>query len=168
MAEKFPVRAEIDRAEQHIGELGAADLAGVEIAHVGGDEIGRDAEAGRLGARAVEHRRAQVESAIMAAAAVPFLEVGRGAAGDLEHPANGDSGKAPYRRREKVDLARDVGDRKGEIVIFRVAVRLHRGAPGRRQGGRIRSMRAMFSVRNGLTIVNPPSRLPSCMSSDSR
>ena len=125
MAKKFPVRADIDRAEQDISKLGGADLAGIEIAHISGDEIGRDAEPGRLGTAVVEHRRAQIEPAIAIAATLPFLEVRRRAAGDLEHPAHRNRGKALDRRGKEINLARDVRNRERDVEIFRVAVRLH-------------------------------------------
>src|SRR5436305_2297110 len=95
MIEKFAVGSDVERAEEHIGEVEGPEPA-IEVAHVAEDERVVNAQAPRLFAAKFNHRRAQIEPAIGVAPLVPFLQIWGSAGAELENPVN-------FNFREPVD-----------------------------------------------------------------
>src|ERR1700751_3067573 len=87
MIEEFTVGSDVERAEQHIGEVEGPEIA-VELSHVAQDKLGLDAAALGLLPAKFDHCRAQIESAIGVAPPVPFLQIRRGAGAELEDSFN--------------------------------------------------------------------------------
>src|SRR6266851_3952643 len=105
--EEFAVGPDVERTEQHIGEVERTETA-VEVAHVADDKRGLDAIAPRLVAGEFDHGGAQIEPAIGVAPLVPFLEIGRRAGAELKNLTNSGRGEFVDCGFEKIDLADDL------------------------------------------------------------
>src|SRR5215472_19079619 len=129
MVEKFTVGPHVERAERYINEVEGAEIT-AKIAHVPQNEACLDTELLCLGAREIDHGRAQVEPGIGIASPVPLLQVGCRASTQFEHPVDSGFGEFPDRSFEEIDLAAWIARSQSNFVIVRVLIGLHRAVPG--------------------------------------
>src|SRR5580693_8590683 len=87
VVEEFAVGSDVERAEQHIGEVERPETA-IEVSHVAKDKRALDAQAPRLFTAKFDHFRAQIEPAIDIAPFAPFLQIGCGTGAELENPTS--------------------------------------------------------------------------------
>src|SRR5208282_620034 len=103
MVEELAVGSDIERAEQHIGQVEWAETA-IEVAHIAEDKRRVDALAPRFVSGEFDHGRAEIEPAIGVTPSMPFLEIRCGAGAQLEDPVNFRLRKFVDRGLEKIEF----------------------------------------------------------------
>src|SRR5262249_51845794 len=86
MIEKFPIRSDVERTEQHVSKIERTKTA-VEIAHIPEEKRGVDPVSPRLVPAKLDHGGAEVEPAIGVASLMPFFQIRRRTGRELEDSA---------------------------------------------------------------------------------